>query len=149
MTLIKFSISILLVIIITALVLFYNRIHGTTVLSYPNESSNTFLKANALGEISDDWSISGKQIKLIKSKLNKTLKTKKILIPSYKLQLLKYKKDGVNKIYLNGFCFLIYDQVSSYWESKLVVVNDGGSCFFSGSYDVTSQKLIEFEINQK
>lgn len=135
---------IIILLIIGSGVLFYQRIHDVQVLTNQNEASSVFLHAYGLGHASSDWEVTDKQIKMIVNKLNMTLRSEKTLIPSYKLQLLEYEKDGERFVYYNGFCFAIYSEVKEYWQKKLVLVNDGGNCFFGGSYNLNNHDIESF-----
>ncbi len=47
-------------------------------------------------------------------------------------------------IYINAFCA---ESSLSYWKQKLVVVSDGGSCFWNVIYDFASGEFSYLQIN--
>ncbi len=48
------------------------------------------------------------------------------------------------RIYINAFC---NEQALSYWRDRLVVVSDGGTCFWQAMYDPATKKFSNLRIN--
>jgi hypothetical protein len=69
------------------------------------------------------------------------------------IDLKKYKRQyipfidtkGERKVYVN--CFCISDWGFDYWKKNLVQVNDGGSCFFQLTINLTELKYEQFSTN--
>lgn len=66
-------------------------------------------------------------------------------IDQYKFQ---YAVLDTNKrtIFINAVCKAFWPRVSN-WEEQLVVVKDGGSCYFQIKYDPSTEQFFEFFIN--
>jgi len=58
-------------------------------------------------------------------------------------QYVGYIEDGDRKILVNGFC----DAFDSDWLHEPVLVLDGGECFFTAVYNVTTGELESFSFN--
>jgi hypothetical protein len=52
-------------------------------------------------------------------------------------------EDGDQKVFVNGFC----DDFGIDWQSEVVLVDDGGDCFFSALYNVDTDELEYFSFN--
>ena len=130
--------------IIGGAVLFYKRIHDVQVLSNLGEAGSAFRQAYELGPANNDWMLTDNQINVIVDELNMMLRSENTLIPSYKLQLLGHEKDGRKLVYFNGFCFTLYSEVSEYWRTTPVLINDGGKCVFDGSFDLENGDIESF-----
>ena len=63
--------------------------------------------------------------------------------PSYKRQYVGILKSGRRVIYANFFC----RATSADWLHQLVMVKDGGDCYFRLEYDVTSGRFSELQVN--
>src|SRR5262249_21930609 len=57
---------------------------------------------------------------------------------TYKSQFIGYLKGGKQKLYMNFFC-----SEESGWETRLVMVKDGGECYFHVTYDVASKTFSD------
>lgn len=65
-------------------------------------------------------------------------------LPEYKRQYVGYVIDGERRIFANYFC----DSFNGdYWKSGLVMVMDGGECFFHVLYRVDAQTFTVLSIN--
>jgi hypothetical protein len=62
---------------------------------------------------------------------------------SYRIQYLGY---GDQMILLNGFCDSSFKQHTA-WQTDLVVVLDGGKCYFQARYAAKSGEIVEFQTN--
>jgi hypothetical protein len=65
-------------------------------------------------------------------------------LPEYTRQYVGYVIDGQRRIFANYFCDS-YD--SDYWKIGLVMVMDGGECFFHVLYRVDSQTFTILSVN--
>lgn len=50
---------------------------------------------------------------------------------------------GERKVFVNGFC----DAFGQNWRAEIVVVMDGGECFFGATYNVETGELESFMFN--
>jgi len=62
----------------------------------------------------------------------------------YKRQYLGYTDGGKKRIFVNSFCHWKEDWL---WRESLVIVKDGGTCFFRVHYDLSSSQFEQLEIN--
>ena len=62
----------------------------------------------------------------------------------YYRQYLAVLIDGKKNIYVNALCSV--DQESN-WRKRLIVVADGGKCFWHAMYDLSTQKFSNLTIN--
>ena len=68
-------------------------------------------------------------------------------LAEYKRQYLGYaSSDGVRHILINAFCD-VYWKKGTLWQSTVVLVFDGGSCFFQVRYNVSTHQFEKLEIN--
>jgi hypothetical protein len=66
----------------------------------------------------------------------------------YKLQYTPFKtSNGDRKVYVNSFCISDWGFEFNYWKTSLVEVDDGGSCFFHLTINLTTNKYEEFYTN--
>jgi uncharacterized protein YceK len=65
-------------------------------------------------------------------------------LPDYKRQYVGFVIDGNKAIYASYFCDA-YD--SDAWKTQLLMVMDGGECFFQIIYDVEKQTFRQLAIN--
>lgn len=63
-----------------------------------------------------------------------------------KRQYLGYSLDGRKRIFVNGFCDGYSGQGTS-WQTHLVVVLDGGPCFYQIHYDVQTATFAGLSVN--
>lgn len=64
-------------------------------------------------------------------------------VPDYKRQYLGILEDGEQVIYANFFC----DAYSGEWREELVLVSDGGDCFFQVKYNVATGEFYDLSVN--
>ena len=64
----------------------------------------------------------------------------------YRFQYYGIRKKGRKIVYLNAFCSSYWDEAQD-WRTKLVLVMDGGSCFFHAKFDVDSAGIISVVMN--
>jgi hypothetical protein len=57
-------------------------------------------------------------------------------------QYVPIRQAGRNLLYVNGFC-----KAPSYWHTQLVVVLDGGSCYWQALYDPATDKYSNLTVN--
>ena len=68
-------------------------------------------------------------------------------LKKYKLQYIPFiDRKGDRKVYINSFCVSDWDDFN-YWKQTLVFVEDGGSCFFHLTVNLTRNKYEEFQTN--
>ncbi|WP_026905467.1 hypothetical protein [Pedobacter glucosidilyticus] len=66
-------------------------------------------------------------------------------LKKYKRQYIAHKnKEGTREVWINCFC-RSHDDTK--WKTELVVVEDGGSCFFNLKIDLTNKQYFEFSVN--
>ena len=65
---------------------------------------------------------------------------------TYFRQYIAILRDGKRRIYVNAFC----DEESlSYWRDRLVVVDDGATCYWQALYDPATKKIFRITINSR
>jgi len=64
----------------------------------------------------------------------------------YFRQYLAVTVKGRNLVFVNALC-RIDPQVSSAWRKHLIMVNDGGECFWHAMYDPSTQKFSDLTVN--
>jgi hypothetical protein len=65
----------------------------------------------------------------------------------YKRQYVPFlNKTGQKKVWINCFCSDLNDEFT-YWKKSIVIVDDGGSCFFNLLIDLNSKAYSNFEEN--
>ena len=57
-------------------------------------------------------------------------------------QYVPIRQAGRNLLYVNGFC-----KAPSYWHTQLVIVLDGGSCYWQALYDPATDKYSNLRVN--
>ena len=62
---------------------------------------------------------------------------------SYKVQFVGVEINGEKRIWCNFFCSDSFD----YWKKNVVIVDDGGFCFWQIEYDYKTGKCINFISN--
>jgi len=62
----------------------------------------------------------------------------------YKRQYLGYTVGGKKWIFVNSFCSWTEDES---WRDTIIIVKDGGACFFSVRYDVSRSQFNQLQIN--
>src|SRR5262245_3804693 len=62
----------------------------------------------------------------------------------YKRQYLGYSVGGKKWIFVNSFCSWMEDES---WRDTIIIVKDGGACFFSVRYDVSRSQFNQLQIN--
>lgn len=71
-----------------------------------------------------------------------------INLKSYKRQYVPFiSSKGERKVYVNCFCLRDFPNEFNYWKKILVEVDDGGSCFFHLTINLTSLQYEQIYIN--
>lgn len=115
-------------------------------------SKREALKYKFLGLSGPYWVPTGSQAKHIREKLRKHLLTVKggvdVLprLKEYKIQYIGYSQGKNRLIFVNGFCDSFWTRGGD-WNGELVVVLDGGSCFFQGKYSLDEDMFMDIEVN--
>lgn len=65
-------------------------------------------------------------------------------LAGYKRQYVGYVLDGEQFIYTNYFCDSFNDDA---WKTQLLMVMDGGECFFQVQYQLANQSFVSLSIN--
>ena len=66
-------------------------------------------------------------------------------LKKYKRQYIPQEnKNGTREVWVNCFCRSHDDKK---WQNELVMVRDGGNCFFNLKIDLTNKKYFEFSVN--
>lgn len=66
----------------------------------------------------------------------------------YKIQYVPFiSSKGEKKVYVNAFCNHYWNFDSTGWKKYLISVNDGGSCFFHLTINLTENKYENFYTN--
>jgi hypothetical protein len=68
-------------------------------------------------------------------------------LESYKRQYVGYTDGGKRWIFVNSFCEVIWKE-SDTWHDRLVLVMDGGLCYFTVRYDVSGSRFGNLEISK-
>ena len=63
-------------------------------------------------------------------------------LDNYQHQYIGYEKNGKRIIYGNYFC----DNLGKDWKQEIVMVLDGGDCFFKVEYDVDSGEFVRLRV---
>lgn len=108
----------------------------------------------ALGVTRPFWTPSPEQIARIETQLKRYLgrvtpaKAKVIAarLGSYKRQYFGYTDGGKRWILVNGFCEGHWKEHNT-WLDRVVLVHDGGPCFFKVRYDTSRSQFGRLEIN--
>jgi hypothetical protein len=85
-------------------------------------------------EVADYWRAPS-QVKAILARLG-----------SYKRQYFGFTYDGKKWVYVNGFCEEHWKN-EDYWRDRMVVVFDGGACYFRVLYDPATSQFDQLTIN--
>lgn len=64
-------------------------------------------------------------------------------LDEYQRQYIGFERGGAQFIYGNYFC----NNLGIKWREELVIVEDGGECYFQVEYDVESGLFIELRVN--
>jgi hypothetical protein len=65
----------------------------------------------------------------------------------YKRQYVPFiDKAGHKKVWINCFCSDFNDDIA-YWRKSIVLVSDGGSCFFNVIIDIMDNSFSNFSVN--
>jgi len=65
-------------------------------------------------------------------------------LTNYRRQYVGYVIDGERFIYVNYFCDSFNDDA---WKTQLMMVMDGGECFFQVQYQLADQTFVSLSIN--
>jgi hypothetical protein len=69
-------------------------------------------------------------------------------LKKYKVQYIPFiSSKGQRKVYVNAFCNYYWNFDSTGWKKYVVQVDDGGSCFFHLTINLTENKYEEFYTN--
>lgn len=68
------------------------------------------------------------------------------MLGSYKRQYLGYINGGKKWIYVNSICKTSWTE-DGFWHDELIIVFDGGPCFFTVRYDLSSSQFDQLRIN--
>ena len=106
--------------------------------------------ARMIGITPPFWAPSREEIALLEAKLKRYLEGEtppeaKVIaarLGSYKRQYVGYTEDSKRRILVNGFCEEHLKEEDA-WRDRLVVMFDGGPCFFTVRYD-TSRSRFEY-----
>jgi hypothetical protein len=60
----------------------------------------------------------------------------------YFRQYVPIRRRGRRLLYVNAFC-----EAPNYWRTQLVIVSDGGTCFWQALYDPTTERYSHLMIN--
>ncbi len=60
----------------------------------------------------------------------------------YFRQYVPIRQAGRKLLYVNAFC-----EAPSYWRTQLVIVSDGGTCFWQALYDPATDKYSNLTVN--
>jgi hypothetical protein len=60
----------------------------------------------------------------------------------YFRQYVPIRQQGRNLLYVNAFC-----EAPGYWRTQIVIVDDGGSCYWQALYDPATDKYSDLTIN--
>jgi hypothetical protein len=60
----------------------------------------------------------------------------------YFKQYVPIRQQGRNLLYVNAFC-----DAPTYWHTQLVIVSDGGTCFWQALYDPATERYSHLTIN--
>jgi len=100
------------------------------------------------------WTPSPEQIALLESKLKPYLgayrspraKVIAARLGSYRRQYFGYSENGKKWIFVNGFCEGHWKKEDA-WRDRVVLVLDGGLCFFKVRYNPSRSQFEQLEIN--
>jgi len=100
------------------------------------------------------WTPSPQQVALLETQLKPYLgrvkhpKAKAIAasLASYRRQYFGYTDGDKRWILVNGFCEGYWKKEDT-WRDRVVLVRDGGRCFFKVRYDPSSSQFEQLEIN--
>ncbi len=100
------------------------------------------------------WTPTERQIKRLKTSFTSYVRRQKSgparyvgqHFEDYRFQYVGYSDHGVQLVLINGFCESFWKNDNS-WRTDLVVVLDGGACFFQARYRMSDLKLVQFEVN--
>lgn len=67
-------------------------------------------------------------------------------LSDYRFQFIGLSVRGKDAVFANAFCRYHWSDDSS-WRETLVVVDDGGNCYFQATYDTDSHTIIWLMIN--
>lgn len=65
---------------------------------------------------------------------------------TYFRQYIAILRDGKRRIYVNAFCA---KEFLSDWRDRLIVVDDGATCFWQALYDPATKKFSSLTINSR
>ncbi len=66
----------------------------------------------------------------------------------YKIQYVPFiSSNGQKKVYVNAFCSYYWNFDSTGWKKYMIEVQDGGSCFFHVTINLTESKYEDFYTN--
>lgn len=104
---------------------------------------------NEIPDIEAFWQVTPEDIARLEADLAAHIRMTPELQPladryrAYQRQYIGYERDGERFIYGNFFC----DNFDQNWREQLVIVMDGGDCFFSFSYRPADGTFPSFVVN--
>ena len=120
------------------------------VLPFKEDYSRIFKNATATELSSDDYEKIDNILEECIINYNKTLldrNLKPIDLPNYKRQYIPViNSDGEKEVWVNCFC----KHISSHffdWKNQIVIVMDGGKCFFNLKINLTKMQYSDFMVN--
>ena len=64
---------------------------------------------------------------------------------NYRKQLIAVTNEiGEKEVWVNCFCHTLYDNT---WKTDIVIVDDGGNCFFNFKINLTTKKFYDLDVN--
>ena len=119
----------------------------------PRESAEEMGIASWLLRSDDLWTPPADEILKLEEKLPEYLSQSSMVLfhqppvwerlGEYQRQYIGFERDGKQMIYANYFC----DNMGKNWREDLVIVEDGGDCYFQVEYDVKSGLFSKLLVN--
>jgi len=86
--------------------------------------------------------------RLLNECINKHMSPDYIDLCKYKLQYMPLTDStGDRKVYISGFCNDAYMEELDSWKKDLVIVDDGGSCFFHVTINLSRKEYEHLFVN--
>jgi hypothetical protein len=107
------------------------------------------------GQLARTWTPSREQINTLELDLPKLsslhedgwIQARTIEDPSsYNMQFLGVETNGNRRIYVNAACSA-FGMNAAEWNRQLIIVSDGGSCYWHVFYDPNTRRFANLEIN--
>lgn len=130
---------------------------GKRSVVLPQSEAKSLLRGGMIPKtaLTETWDPSQSEISLLEANLNQvaTLSQRKssyqrIEHPqNYFHQYLGLSQGHRKFIYVNAFCAELDSEPPPIWRSKLIVIDDGGSCVWQALYDMSANKFIRLSVN--